>query len=429
MEITLIKTKDIKPYENNPRKNDDAVPAVMESIKQFGFRVPIIIDKDNTIIAGHTRWKAAKRMKLNEIPCIVAEDMTESQIKAFRIADNKVGELALWDDEKLMLEIKDLVDLYDWNALGLDLSEYDPLQEAKDDDFDLEETLEEIKEPISKRGEIYQLGDHRLMCGDSTSKEDVKKLVGDIEIELVITDPPYNVNYGSKADAINKYNYHFSDRRIMNDYMPEANFIEFLTDAFASMFDVIKAGASFYIFHASSTVLEFETALRMNNLKTRQQLIWVKNAFVIGRQDYQWRHEPFLYGWKEGAAHHFIDDRTQSTVFDKPQNFKEMKKDELVDLLESIYKNNSIIYFKKPSRSDEHPTMKPIELIGKLMENSSQYKQTVLDLFGGSGSTLIAAEQLKRKAYMMELDPKFVDVIIIRWEKLTGKKAVKIEVN
>lgn len=243
-------------------------------------------------------------------------------------------------------------------------------------------------------------------------------------IDLVVTDPPYNVDYGSKAEAVNKYGYKFSDRRILNDYMPSAQFVEFLDKAFGNMAKYLKDGGAFYIWHASSTIYEFEEALRLNQLKARQQLIWVKNSLVLGRQDYQWKHEPCLYGWKDGAGHYFVNCRTKTSVQEET-NFNELKKSELVNLLESIYSEikQSTIYENKPTRSEEHPTMKPIKLIAQLIANSSRENEKVLDLFGGSGTTLIACEQLNRKCYMMEYDPKYVDVIIDRWERFTGKKA------
>ena len=255
------------------------------------------------------------------------------------------------------------------------------------------------------------------------------KLMDERIADLVVTDPPYNVDYGSKAEAINKYGYHFSDRHIENDYMPEAQFIEFLDKAFANMNASLKPGGAFYIWHASITVYEFEEALRLNNLKTRQQLIWVKNALVLGRQDYQWRHEPCLYGWKAGAAHYFVNDRTKTTVYDEKPEIDRMSKEELKEALRAFLETTeeTVIYENKPARSEEHPTMKPVKLIAHLIVNSSRRGETVLDLFGGSGTTLIAAEQLDRSCCMMEYDPQYVDVIIDRWEKLTGEKAVKLE--
>lgn len=249
-------------------------------------------------------------------------------------------------------------------------------------------------------------------------------------IDLVVTDPPYNVDYGSKAEAINKYGYSFSDRHIKNDYMPSPQFIMFLDKAFKNMSEALKEGGAFYIWHASITVYEFEEALKRNSLQTRQQLIWVKNAMVLGRQDYQWKHEPCLYGWKDGAAHYFVTDRSKVTVHEDELDIDKLKKEEMAKILHEIYDNDtplSVIYENKPSKSEEHPTMKPVKLIARLIANSSKKGEKVLDLFGGSGTTLIASEQLGRSCYMMEYDPKYVDVIIDRWEKLTGQKAKKIK--
>ena len=248
-------------------------------------------------------------------------------------------------------------------------------------------------------------------------------------IDLVVTDPPYNVDYGSKAEAINKYGYSFSDRHIQNDYMPSAQFIMFLDKAFKNMSDALKVGGAFYIWHASITVYEFEEALKRNSLQTRQQLIWVKNAMVLGRQDYQWKHEPCLYGWKDGAAHYFVADRSKTTVHEDSIEIDKLKKEDMAKMLHEIYDNDtplSVIYENKPSKSEEHPTMKPVKLIARLIANSSTKGEKVLDLFGGSGTTLIASEQLGRQCYMMEYDPHYVDVIIDRWEKLTGGRAKKL---
>jgi site-specific DNA-methyltransferase (adenine-specific) len=428
MEVVNLTLNDITPYEKNPRKNKDAIDPVAESIKQFGFKVPIIVDKNKVIVAGHTRYQAAKKLGLTEVPCIIAEDLTPDQIKAFRIADNKVAEIATWDEKLLSEELDELKDLFAWDKLGLDLDEYLPYNDVKEDDFDVAGELENIVIPKAKRGDIYQLGRHRLMCGDSTNKEQVAELMNGQEADLVLTDPPYNVNYGTK-NAYNPEKY--TDRTILNDYMPEQKFIEFLSDAFINMHDHMKTGAGFYVFHASISVLEFETALRTAQLKTRQQLIWVKDSLVLGRQDYQWKHEPILYGWKEGSAHHFSDDRTNTTIlWDKPIDTNSLTKDEMRQMLDDIYSTKlakTIFYHDRPKSSDEHPTMKPILLLVEMIKNSSDYGQTVVDYFGGSGSTLIASEQTGRTCYTMELDEKFADVIIKRWETLTGQKAVLVK--
>ena len=419
MNILIKSVEEVIPYENNPRINKEAVKYVAESIQQFGFKVPIIIDKNNVIIAGHTRLLAAKKLGIETVPCIMADDLTDEQVKAFRLADNKVAEFSEWDMDLLLQELEGIESI-DMTVLGFEpeIEELDTA-EAVDDEF--EPVVPE--EPKSKRGQIYQLGRHRLMCGDSTKEEDVAKLTDGELMDLVVTDPPYNVDYGSKAEAINKYGYKFSDRHIENDYMPECQFIEFLDNAFKNMSEMLKPGGAFYIWHASITVFEFETALRLNNLKSRQQLVWNKNAIVLGRQDYQWKHEPCLYGWKEGAAHYFIGDRTlTTTIEDEPLDFDKMKKEELIKLLEETYSQleTTVLNEKKPTRSELHPTMKPIPLIGRQIRNSSKPGQKVADLFGGSGTTLMACEQMNRKCYMMEYDPRFVDVIIERWEQYTG---------
>jgi site-specific DNA-methyltransferase (adenine-specific) len=428
MKVVNLSINAITPYDKNPRKNRDAIGPVAESIKQFGFQVPIIVDKNKIIIAGHTRYQAAKKLGLTEVPCVIADELTPDQVKAFRIADNKVAEIATWDESLLAEQLEELKDLFQCDKLGLDLDEYLPYNDVKEDDFDVAGELENIVIPNAKPGDIYELGRHRLMCGDSTIAEQVAELMNGQEADLVLTDPPYNVNYGTK-NAYNPEKY--TDRTIMNDYMPEQKFIEFLSDAFINFATHMKAGAAFYVFHASISVLEFETALRTAQLRTRQQLIWVKDSLVLGRQDYQWKHEPILYGWKEGAAHSFADDRTNTTIlWDKPINTNSLTKDEMKQMLDDIYStklSKTIFYHDRPKRSDEHPTMKPILLLVPMIKNSTNYGQLVVDFFGGSGSTLIASEQTGRTCHMMELDPKFVDVIIKRWETLTGQKAKLIK--
>lgn len=404
MNIKDININLLKEYENNPRYNENAVDKVAESIKEFGFKVPIIIDKNNVIITGHTRLKAAQKLGLKKVPCLIADDLSPEQIKAFRLADNKVSEYATWDEEKLYNELLELkvvdfeIETFGFETNDIDISTADiesiknkfesetaNITEVVEDNFDVE--LPE--ESISKLGDIYQLGNHCLMCGDSTNKIDVEKLMNGNKADLLVTDPPYNVNYqGATKDALT----------IENDSMSSEQFNEFLTKAFNRAFESIKNGASFYIWYASREHINFETALKNAGLEVRQQLIWNKNSMVLSRQDYHWKHEPCLYGWKDGANHNWYSDRTQTTILE----------------------------FNKPARNGEHPTMKPLDLIGYLIKNSSKENDIVLDLFGGSGSTLIASEQLNRQCFMMEYDPKYVDVIIKRWETLTGEKAVKL---
>lgn len=411
MQIQYFKVGDLQPYKNNPRKNDKAVDAVANSIKEFGFKVPIIIDKNNEIIAGHTRLKAAKKLGLKEVPCIIADDLTKEQVKAFRLADNKVSELAEWDFDLLNIELADIK--LDMEYFGFDLTTEE--KEVIEDDFEIE--LPE--EPKAKLGDIYKLGNHRLMCGDSTNPQDVEKLMGGVIADIVVTDPPYNVNISNSQGMT-----------IENDNMDTEEFEKFLFKAFTNLETSLKKGGAFYVWYASRSHIEFEQALKKSGLTVRQQLIWNKSSFVFGRQDYHWKHEPCLYGWKDGEAHYFVDDRTQSTIIeDKGIDLKKLKKEEMLKLLQDIYSDKistTVINESKVATSDLHPTMKPIRMIAGLIKNSSRIEEIVLDLFGGSGSTLIACEQLKRKAYLMEFDPHYVDVIIKRYEDFTGKKAEKI---
>lgn len=413
MQITRKNVSDLKEYENNPRENNHAVEAVANSIREFGFKVPIIVDENNIIIAGHTRYKAAISLGLEEVPCIVASDLTPEQVKAFRLADNKVGEIATWDLEKLRLELENIEGL-DMSLFGFEIE--DEPEELFEDDFDPNEHITEI--PFSEYGDLYILGNHRLLCGDSTKKEDIEKLVDKNIIDLVLTDPPYNVDVGAKGDG----NEQFDNRRIKNDNMSSDDFLNFLVKAFSNMRDVLKEGGSYYVCHGSSSLVEFDKALQLNNLKPRQQLIWNKNTLVLGRQDFQWRHECIYYGWKEGKAHYFIDDRTKTTVIDAPSlDFKSMKKEELIQRLDDIYSlKNSVLNHDKPTKNDLHPTMKPISLLGDLLKYSSLPGQNVLDPFGGSGSTLIACDELKRNAFINELDENYVDVIVKRYINLKG---------
>ena len=424
MVLEKINITDLKEYQNNAKEHpEEQIQQIMASIKEFGFNDPIAIDERNVIIEGHGRLYALQRLGIKVVDCIRLSHLSEEQKRAYILAHNKLTMNTGFDIEKLNLELDSIMNL-DMSLFGF--TQEEPEGEVVEDNFEVEEP----EEPVSQYGEIYQLGKHRLMCGDSTKAEDVASLMDGELADLVVTDPPYNVDYGSKAEACNKYGYQFNDRHIMNDYMPEYQFIEFLDHAFRNMSNSMKEGAAFYIWHASITIYEFETALRLNNLKSRQQLVWNKNSIVLGRQDYQWKHEPCLYGWKEGAAHYFIDDRTNTSVIeDQIPKFKSLKKEDMVKLLEDIYSDKistTIIHEDKPNRSVEHPTMKPLQLLARHVKNSSKQEELILDIFGGSGSTMMTCEQLNRRCFMMELDPKYVDVIIERWEKFTGEKAVKL---
>ena len=384
MEIIKLNINEVIPYSNNPRKNDNAVDAVAESIKQCGYCSPIVIDEDNVILAGHTRLKALKKLKWKEVECVRKTGLTEEQKKKYRILDNKTNELAEWDFDLLEEEIDGLD--FDGFDFGFDMSAFEEPQTIIEDE---PPEVDEENEPITQLGDIWQLGDHRLMCGDSTDAGTVAILMDGKQADLFLTDPPYNVAYeGKTKDALT----------IENDKMESDKFREFLTSAFTAAVSVLKEGGGFYIWFASREHCNFETALNDSGLEVRQELIWKKNTMVLGRQDYQWKHEPCLYGWKDGASHNWYSDRCQTTILE----------------------------FDKPARNGEHPTMKPVELFAYQIQNSTKKNDIVLDLFGGSGTTIIACEQTGRIGYSMELDPKYCDVIIKRYENLTGKKAVKI---
>lgn len=379
MEIVMMNIDEIIPYENNPRKNDDAVEAVANSIKNFGFKSPIVVDANKVIVNGHTRLKASKLLGLTMVPVIIASDLTEEQCRALRLADNKTAEIASWDKKLLMKELESI----DWEGLEMDTTDFgfdnifdSKPQEVTHDDFEEGQYIPAT--PYSMQGDVYLLGRHRIMCGDSTNPEMVKTLLNGNKADMIFTDPPYNVNYeGSDGQSI------------QNDNMGNEEFYNFLLSVYKNMFDSIKEGGSIYVCHADSEGLNFRKAFIDAGFKLAQCLIWVKNSFTMGRQDYQWQHEPILYGWKPGAGHYFVDDRSLSTVW----------------------------FYDKPKHNDLHPTMKPLELVGQGINNGSLLGQLVLDLFGGSGSTLIACEQAGRINYSMELDEKYADVIVKRFIK------------
>lgn len=413
----------LTPYENNPRNNDEAVEPVANSISEFGFKVPIVATSDGEIINGHTRWKAAKKLKLKTVPVIIADDLTEEQVRAFRLADNKVAEIAQWDIELLLSEIES-VDNLDMTLFGFTDSDY-TLDDFEDEETDTDISEDEIGsegDSVSsvEYGDIYQLGRHRLMCGDSTSAGDMKELVDGEKIDLYVTDPPYNVAYEGKTEEA---------MTIQNDSMDDASFRQFLRDAFSVADQHLKPGGAFYIWHADSEGLNFRAAVKETGWLLKQNLVWVKNSIVLGRQDYQWKHEPCLYGWKDGASHYFIDNRSLATVIEEDEeNLKEMTKGELISYIKTMQENSptSIFYEDKPVRSDIHPTMKPLKLIARCVLNSSKKGERVLDSFNGGGSTLMVCEKTERIYYGMELDPVYVERTIKRWEEETGLKAEKL---
>ena len=405
---------DLIPYVNNPRNNAPAVDAVASSIAEFGFKVPIVIDKNNIIITGHTRLLAAKKLGLETVPVIIAGELTEAQIKAYRLVDNKVAELATWDNDLLAQEIEQLNDLdFDLTPFGFEEPEKDPeeLDEAEEGtDGEPEE------EPTTQRGQIFRLGRHFLMCGDSTDPEDVSRLTGGTLADLLLTDPPYNVGYvGGTAEALT----------IQNDKMSDDDFYNFLLRVFKNAAGVMKDGAGFYIWYAAGESYNFLRAQRDSGLKLSEILIWVKNTFTLGHYDYHWLTESCLYGWKEGAPHYFINDRHNVNVIRDDFTPEKMTRDQLIAACKSLMDavNTNVLREDKPAKNEQHPTMKPVKLFAKQIINSTKKNDVVLDMFGGSGTTLIACEQLERTAYLMEIDPVYCDRIIKRWEEFSGVKA------
>lgn len=371
---------ELVPYAGNAKKHDKKqISNVAESIKQYGFVQPIVIDRNGVIVIGHCRALAAQKLKMREVPCVCVDDLTPEQVNALRLVDNKSNE-SEWDFDLLAQELPEL-DLgafdFDW---GTTAQEERPVTE------DVVPEVNNEVEPMTQRGDIWKLGRHRLMCGDSTSSVCVQKLMGGVQADLLLTDPPYGVDYtGKTKDAL----------KIENDAKSDEELVDFLQAAFEAADSVMKPGAVFYIWHAILKTYAFESACQMTGWEVRQVLIWVKNTMVLGRQDYQWKHEPCLYGWKSGAGHLWASDRKQTTVLE----------------------------FDRPTKNKEHPTMKPVALFDYQIKNNTKGGDVVLDLFGGSGTTLVACEQNGRNAYVMEYDPKYCDVIIKRWEQLTGEKA------
>lgn len=387
---------DLHPAEYNPRvalaPEDEEYKRIKRSIETYGYVDPIIINSDGTIIGGHQRYNVLLDLGYDTAHVVIV-DLDKNAEKALNVAPNKIsGE---WDDEKLCDLLQDL-DLsgYDFSLTGFTRSELDGLQlklgvgeAVEDEDFDVDKAVEECEKPVTKRGDLWIMGGHRLLCGDARNVDDMARLMGGAKADLLLTDPPYNVDYvGKTKDAL----------KIDNDRMSNADFRAFLLEAFTAARQSMKAGAAFYIWHADSNGYDFRGACMDAGWKVRQCLIWEKDILVLGRQDYQWQHEPCLYGWNEGAGHAWYSDRKQTTI----------------------------LRFDKPTRSKEHPTMKPVPLFGYLVQNSSKPGDIVLDPFSGSGTTVIAAEQLDRTAYVMELNERYCDVIVKRWEEQTGEKAV-----
>jgi DNA modification methylase len=433
MKIELWKIEDVKPYEKNPRINDDAVDAVAGSLREFGFRQPIVVDAEGVIVVGHTRWKAAKKLGLEKVPVHIATDLTPEQIKAYRIADNKTNELAEWDYDLLPIELGELQACnYDLGLLGFDEDELLKIMnpELAQGHCDPDDVPLPPDEAITQPGDLWILGNHRLLCGDSSKPADVDRLLGGVTIHLVNSDPPYNVKVeprsnnaiasGSRGLAApsqqsltpNHQGFDLArdskkgkrtteklrpkDRPLANDFVSDEEFDRLLAAWFGNMARVLEPGRAFYIWGGWSNLGNYPPALRAAGMFWHQQLIWVKNQPVLCRKDFMLAHEWCFYGWREGKAHTYLGPNNVTDVWNVT---------------------------KVPSQKMVHLTEKPVELALRAMQYSSRPGEHVLDLFGGSGSTLIGAEQTGRKAFLIELDPLYCDVIVQRWEQFTGRKA------
>lgn len=419
MNIQKISVEKLLPAKYNPRKDlkpgDPEFEKLKRSVEEFGYVEPIIWNsRTGVVVGGHQRLKVLQHLGYTEVDCVVL-DLDEQKEKALNVALNKIS--GAWDIPLLTALLRDLDESgFDATLTGFDVTEmselFDDQSEIVEDDPP--EVAADDRTVFTKPGDRWLLGDHVLYCGDSTKESDVAALMDGMLADLVVTDPPYNVNYeGSDG------------KTIQNDNLPEEQFRAFLVAAFRRMREVMKPGTPFYIWHAETVGGAFRQATNEALGKVRQMLVWNKNSFTMGHQDYQWKHEACIYGWTDGATHYFVDDRTQATVIeDKHIDIGKMKKEEMRDLLREIFSDKistTVLDENKPARNADHPTMKPLKLLARLVKNSSRKGDIVLDTFGGSGSTLITCEQLGRRCYTMELDPKYADVIVKRWLNFTGK--------
>ena len=415
MEIVYKTLGELTPYENNPRNNDEAVQYVKNSIEKFGFKVPIVIDKDGVIVAGHTRYKASMELDLAQVPCIVADDLTEEEIRAFRLADNKTAEAATWNMGMLDEELATIG--FDMAQFGFDEDDFG----LADDEEIIEDDVPEIVETRCQLGDLWQLGNHRLICGDSTDVTVIDRLMDGVKADLVVTDPPYNMGYEGAGNTKDR-----KSKRILNDKMSEEKFEEFLGDVYNAYFLSMKDGASIYVFYKELGSGVFMRKMRDSGLTYKQELVWVKSQLVLGGSKYQSMYEPCVMGCKGKSIKKWNGRRNQRSVI---ETLDFMNEDELRNVIKELLADADdidVLRENKQRVNDLHPTMKPIRLLAKLIKNSSDMHDIVMDLFGGSGSTLIACEQLNRKCYMAELDPHYCDVIIQRWENFTGEQAVKL---
>lgn len=418
MQVTEIKIEELKIKQSAKITAAEEINLYKNLYEKYKVRVPIVIDSEKNIFMGEAKYYAARELNLETMPCVMLDEMSEEELKLSQLVEYRAQQLLEFDEDILFEELKKLGE--EAFITGFDMEE---LEAALADKAAAEET-EEIEIPeveeenFSQQGDIYLLGKHRLMCGDSTSEKDVVTLMNGEEADLMVTDPPYNVNYEGTNGL-----------KIKNDHMKNSEFYQFLKKFYENAFKVMKEGAGFYVFHADSETYSFRRALEEAGFKLSQCLIWIKNGFNLSRQDYNWKHEPCLYGWKEGKKHYFIKDYTQDTILEAEENLKKLSKNELLKYIEGMRENylqySTAILENKPLKNDVHPTMKPIKLLSRLIINSSRKNSNVIDLFGGSGSTLIACEQLERKAFLMEFDEKYADVIVKRYMKM-GKDDIQL---
>lgn len=426
MKTELIDIAQVKANPNNPRViKDEAFRKLVASIKEFPEMLdirPIVVNADMIVLGGNMRLRACKEAGMKKIPIIKAEDLTEDQQREFIIKDNVSG--GEWDWEILANEW-DPVELSEW---GLDIPEMNVMQiepEAQEDNYEIPD---EIKTDIVL-GDLFEIGEHRLLCGDSTQTDTWQKMMDNSLADLVVTDPPYNVDYADKNEMLN-----YSDKGnriqtdIANDKMSDDSFYQFLYDFYTALGSFTKPGGAWYVWHTDNESINFRLAFKDSGLFFHECLIWVKNVMVLGRLDYHKKHETCLYGWKPGAGHYFIDDRTKTTVIEDQIDIKKLSKAEMAEMLKKILQDKistTVLKYDKPFRNAEHPTMKPVLLIAELVKNSSRQGELVADGFLGSGTTMVASHQLGRKCYGMELDPTYCQVIIDRMIKLDPTLTIK----
>lgn len=440
MNVEWLAVETIRPHSRNSRlHSDDQVRDIAASIERFGWTVPLLVDEDNVLLAGHGRLRAAQLRAEVLVPCLRKTGLTDAEKRAYVIADNKIAQGSEWDDQLLRMELRDLMAQdFDVSVMGFgddELSQLliaDPPAESGEEvgswtEDDQAPALQEV--PVSRRGDVWVLGRHRVMCGDSCSVDDMRLLTAGERLDLWLTDPPYNVDYQGGTEG---------KLKILNDSMSDEAFRKFLVGAYSAADAVMKPGAAFYVWHADSEGFNFRGAARDVGWQVRQCLVWRKNQLVMGRQDYHWRHEPCLYGWKSGASHRWFGGRKQTTVRDLAASGEAVLQrveggryqlnidgrsfllaaDAVAEVLEP-----SVFDEGKPKRSESHPTMKPVSLFEHQVLNSSALGDLVGDSFGGSGTTLIVCQKVGRVARLMELDPKYCDVIVRRWQEFVGKEA------